>query len=79
MQIWILDLFIISQLIFIQDYVGNKRLELSGQLISLLFEVICLGYKFMLIDLVDGLLTSSFVGFIQINEFLCSRAFEQSM
>lgn len=25
--------------VFLQDYVGNKRLELSGQLISLLFEV----------------------------------------
>lgn len=24
----------------LQDYVGNKRLELSGQLISLLFEVL---------------------------------------
>lgn len=27
-----------------QDYVGNKRLELSGQLISLLFEVFIFSY-----------------------------------
>jgi DNA-directed RNA polymerase beta subunit len=26
---------------YLQDYVGNKRLELAGQLIALLFEVSC--------------------------------------
>jgi hypothetical protein len=53
---------------FFQDYVGNKRFELSGQLISLLFEV----FIFLIVLLYVTFFVPygvSFEGPIQNNEF----------
>jgi hypothetical protein len=59
-----------------QDYVGNKRFELSGQLISLLFEV----FIFLILFLLDVTFFVSygvsFEGFIQNNEFPSCGAHE---
>lgn len=59
-----------------QDYVGNKRLELSGQLISLLFEVFSL---IILVHVIFYVLTSFFrEGFVQNDELQCCGAYEQN-
>ena len=65
---------------FFQDYVGNKRLELSGQLVSLLFEVFIFltisldGVHYVIVSLTVLLLCE---GFVQNDEYLCCRPYEQ--
>lgn len=63
---------------FFKDYVGNKRLELSGQLISLLFEVCLAVFCGLMVESLNHMYTHTQIyfftnrlnisGFVQDND-----------
>ena len=63
----------------LQDYLGNKRLELSGQLVSLLFEVFIFSNHFIrwLQYVVFSLTVFLCEGFVQNNELYCCEEYDQ--